>query len=103
MKLGDFNQDTSVNGADVAVMLAALTDLHAYALSKHLSDGDVIALGDLDADGKVSNADLQGLLTLLKNGGGSIAAVPEPGSAIMLLFGIVLLAAAYRLMRPAVA
>jgi hypothetical protein len=41
----------------------------------------------LDGDGKVTNADLQGLLNLLKSGGGSNA-VPEPESAWLCLIGL---------------
>ncbi len=37
-----------------------------------------MAIGDLDHSGTVTNADLQGLLDLLKSGGGSTTAVPEP-------------------------
>jgi hypothetical protein len=34
----------------------------------------------MNADGKVNNVDMQALLTLLHAGGGTIAAVPEPGT-----------------------
>jgi hypothetical protein len=102
MLQGDFNQDSSVNSTDVSAMVSALTDLHAYALLKHLADGDVLALGDLDTDGKVSNADLQSLLNLLRAGGGAVAAVPEPASAVMAIIGMMILAAVWRYAQPSV-
>ena len=77
-QLGDFNQDGHVNAADIPVMLAALSDLNAYETSHNLSAANLISIGDLDHSGAVTNADLQGLLDLLKSGGGSVAAVPEP-------------------------
>ena len=83
-QLGDFNQDGHVNAADIPVMLAALSDLNAYETSHNLSAANLISIGDLDHSGAVTNADLQGLLDLLKSGGGSVAAVPEPASAFLL-------------------
>ncbi len=50
-------------------------------------------MGDLNGDGKVTNADLQKSLLLLKNGQGSSSSVPEPASiALASLAGIALLA-----------
>ena len=77
---GDFTRDNHVNSSDVAAMLSALTDLNAYKTSTGLDDAGLLAIGDLNADHAVNNADLQSLLTLLKNGGGSLATVPEPAS-----------------------
>jgi hypothetical protein len=53
-------------------------------------------LGDLNGDGQVTNADLQGLITLLANGGGSgsLTAVPEPTSSVLMaLAGVIILSA----------
>ena len=36
------------------------------------------------APAALTNADVQALLTLLKSGGGSLAAVPEPASLVLL-------------------
>ncbi len=77
---GDFNRDGHVTSADIAAMLVALTDLNAYKTARNLTDANLLTIADVDASGKVTNADVQALLTLLKNGGGSAAAVPEPSS-----------------------
>ena len=37
---------------------------------------------------KFTNSDLQALLNLLKNSGGSLAAVPEPASIVLLVLGL---------------
>ena len=61
-------------------MVKALTDLNAYKLTNGLFDANLNTIGDFNNDGMVTNADLQLLLNLLKSGGGSLAAVPEPQS-----------------------
>jgi hypothetical protein len=90
---GDFNRDGQVNAADIPAMLAALADLSAYQTSKNLSGPQLVLLGDIDGDGVVTNADLQALLTLLKSGGDSLAAVPEPGSMVLMALATPLLIA----------
>ena len=77
---GDINHDNHVNAADVTAMLSAITDLNKFASTNNLFASDVAFLGDVDSDGSFTNADIQSLLTLLVNGGGSVAAVPEPTS-----------------------
>ena len=77
---GDFNRDGHVNAADIAAMLAALSDLNAFKTSHNFSDADLLAIGDVDQSGTTTNADLQSLLNLLKSGGGSVTSVPEPTS-----------------------
>ena len=85
---GDLNQDTHVNAADVTAMLTALTDINAYkAAHPTLDTFEASDILDVDQDGIVSNADLQGLLTTLKSGGGSVAAVPEPPGIVLLATG----------------
>ncbi len=88
---GDFDRDHSVTAADINTMLAALTDLPAYELAGSLSNADLLAIGDLNGDGRVSNADIQGLLDLVANpiGIGSAAPVPEPDSLYLALLAIV--------------
>src|SRR5262249_44143884 len=77
---GDFSRDNHVNAADIAAMTTALADLNAYKTAKGLDDAGLAAIGDLNGDHQFTNADLQGLLNLLKSGGGSVSAVPEPAA-----------------------
>jgi len=84
---GDFNQDDHVNAADILAMESALTNVSAYESAHNLTSAEFTTLGDLNGDGQVNNADLQALLTLLKSGGGSTGAVPEPSSLLLLAFG----------------
>jgi autotransporter-associated beta strand protein len=89
-KLGDFTLDGHATAADVPAMLTALTDLGGFQSSHLLSTDDMLNIGDINADGKITNADLQGLLNLLKAGGGSgggTTAVPEPSSILLLALG----------------
>jgi autotransporter-associated beta strand protein len=87
---GDFNRDGQVTAADIPAMLTALTDLNTYASNNSLSPAQLAAIGDFDGDGQVTNRDIQGLLDLVASlGGGSVAAVPEPSTAIMAALGLV--------------
>ena len=90
--LGDFNRDGHVNAADIPSMMQALTDLNAYKTNYFLSTANLTAIGDFDTDGRFTNADMQGLLSLLASGGGSVAAVPEPGTWLLLAIGAALAA-----------
>ena len=85
---GDFNRDGHVNSADIPAMLAALTDLNGYKATNSLSDANLLSIGDIDSSGGVTNADVQALLELLKSGGGSLAAVPEPASIALLTLAL---------------
>ena len=86
--LGDFNRDGHVNAADLPAMLAALTDLNRYLSANSLTDADLLAIGDIDGSGSVTNVDVQALLTLLKTGGGSVASVPEPASIVLIAIAL---------------
>jgi len=59
---GDFNRDGHVDASDIQTMEAALVDLNGYQTSKSLTDEQLLALGDVNGDGVVNNADLQSLL-----------------------------------------
>lgn len=82
---GDITQDNHVNTSDVTSLLTALTDINAYkAAHPTLDTLEASDTLDVDQDGVVSNADLQGLLSYLQAGHGSLAAVPEPASFVLL-------------------
>ena len=89
---GDFNRDGHVNAVDIQTMLAALTDLNAYKSTNSLNRAQLLSIGDIDLSGTLNNADVQALLNLLKSGGGSLAAVPEPASIVMMALALPLLA-----------
>jgi hypothetical protein len=92
----DFNFDGSITVADVSSMLAEMSSPQTYMAAHNLSSTDVVSMGDLDGDGKVTNSDLQGLIVMLANGGGSasLSAVPEPPAVGLLAAGGLLLIAA---------
>ena len=89
--LGDFNRDGHVNGADIPVMLNALKDLNAYTSALLYNESQLLAIGDLNGDDQLTNADVQGLLDLLAAGRGSLASVPEPSSLMLACLGAIIL------------
>jgi endonuclease I len=91
-RLGDFNIDGVVTGADISAMLNALTDLPSYEADHSLTNANLLAIGDLNTDGAITNSDIQPLLDLVASGTGSIAAVPEPSGLLLLALGSVLVA-----------
>jgi len=85
---GDLNGDSIINSADLPVLLKALTNLTSYQTTHQLSDGDFLATADVDNSGNVTNSDIQSLLNLIASfGGGSVAAVPEPGTMALMGLG----------------
>ena len=94
---GDFNRDGITTVADLQAMMTALSDLPKYKAENHLTDFDLTAFGNVNQDGVVNNADLQALLGYLAGGGngdtglgsGSLAAMPEPNSAMLACLGAV--------------
>jgi hypothetical protein len=89
---GDMNRGGHVDVADISAMESALIDLDSYKAT-HLFGGlpmtdlQLAEIGDFTGDSKVTNADLQGLINLLANGGGSggalVSAVPEPSGVAL--------------------
>jgi hypothetical protein len=84
LKKGDLNLDTHVNAADLTAMLSALTDRAAFEASHALNDDKLFTIGDMDGDGKFTNLDLQGMISFIQSGQGSVAPVPEPASIALL-------------------
>ena len=96
--IGDVNQDGHVNAADIVSLEQALTNTSSYIATRMAGSpsgvftaSDALFEMDIDGDGHASNGDIQGLLNYLKNGGGSISSVPEPGSFVLLTLGGLLL------------
>jgi hypothetical protein len=102
---GDVNVDTHVNISDVSAQMTALTDLAAYQSTQaSLHPGfDALAVSDVvdvNRDGFTNNRDVQSLIVLLANGGGSapgggsLTAVPEPSGIVLVVLGSAMLFAA---------
>jgi Dockerin type I domain/PEP-CTERM motif len=81
---GDLNGDGHVDTADIQTMEAALTNPTAWETTYGLSAANLTTIGDFNADGNFTNADLQGFLNYLIAGNGSVTTVPEPGSLLLL-------------------
>ena len=95
---GDVNRDGHIDTADLVAMESALTiGPAAYAAqlgyfnagppsldALNAAIAQVNRSGDVNFDGSLTNADLQAMINLLKAGGGSTTAVPEPASFVML-------------------
>ena len=103
-KKGDLNLDGSVTAADIGSMMTALSDPDAFKAKNGLNAADLLALGDVDGDNVVTDADLQALLVQLANAGGaSLATVPEPSALALFAGAMLVLLAIQRRCVPATA
>ncbi|HTQ40127.1 MAG TPA: dockerin type I repeat-containing protein [Pirellulales bacterium] len=85
----DFNADGVISAADVVEMEQALANPQAFEAQNDLTSDDLLALGDVNGDGKFNGADLQALLAILKTGGGSAAApIPEPAGFTLFVLAV---------------
>jgi fibronectin-binding autotransporter adhesin len=87
---GDFNRDHHVDASDIVPAIVSLTNPTVYEAQYGVNATDLSIIGDLNADGRFTNADMQSLLNLLLSGGGSTTPVPEPSAFVMsiLAFGV---------------
>ncbi len=82
--LGDMNLDGTIDTADVAPFVLALTDREAY-IDQYGIDPRLV--GDINGDGVFDTGDVAAFVQLLVGGSAGSAAAPEPGSAILVGLG----------------
>src|SRR5262249_22966396 len=90
---GDFNLDGKLTNADFTAMLNALKSINAYQAANQMSNLEFNAICDINGDGYVNAGDILLFEQLLASGvqagngifggGGSLASVPEPASAVL--------------------
>jgi len=101
---GDVNGDVHVDVADISAEMSALTNVTAFENNygpSHLvlNTDELYAVLDQNHDGMINNADVQALIVLLADGGGSaigggsFTAVPEPSSIMLVGLGCMMLIA----------
>jgi len=104
---GDFNLNGKLDNGDLQALLNALKNqnssngLDGYQASHNMSNEEFLALCDINGDGFVNAADIVPLEALIQSGiqagngvfgGGSLASVPEPASAVLaaISFGLLM-------------
>jgi hypothetical protein len=118
LKNGDVDHNNVVNAADIGRALTAVTDVNSYintylpttqggVPSGYTLTSEAYTLADVGGgtsngagDGSINNLDLQALITYIANGGtgsnapggGSLTAVPEPGTCVLMVIGGTLIA-----------
>jgi hypothetical protein len=97
---GDYNKDGHVNAADITALELALTNLSLYQSTYSVSNSDLAAINNLpnNPGSSLNNSKLATLEADLIAGDGTLSAVPEPGSFILLALGGLGLAAAKKRM-----
>jgi hypothetical protein len=102
---GDYNLDGKLTNADMQAMLIALKGQNAYQSSHGMSNMEFNAICDINGDGLLNAADISMMQKLLASGvqagngvfgGGSLATVPEPATAVLAAISFGLLYAARR-------
>jgi chondroitin AC lyase len=97
-RIGDINQDGSVNSIDLVALMQAMIDLGASGTSdinsyayQHpaFSNADIKFILDVNGDGRDTNADVQALINYLLAGHGNTSPVPEPSAWVLLALGAV--------------
>ncbi len=112
---GDFNLDGKLSSSDLQAAINAIKSqnrvasgslISGYQATHDMSNEEFLAICDINGDGYVNAQDLAGLEALLASGiqagdgifggGGSVAAVPEPASAVLgaIAFGLLVVGAA---------
>jgi hypothetical protein len=82
---GDWNHDGLLTSADLSTMLGAITNINMYTQNLQnsgYSQNQCMTICDVNGDGKITNADVQAEINLLRNTG--TALVPEPTSFVLL-------------------
>src|SRR5262249_27377005 len=66
--VGDWNLDGALDGADIAAMMSALSNLANYKATHGLANRDLFAIGDIDRSGSINGGDIPALLNLILGG-----------------------------------
>jgi hypothetical protein len=79
---GDFNLSGQLTPDDIPAILTALTNLSGFQSQYGLSNAEMLAIGDLNGDQKISNLDIQALLDRLAQGGRSASPSSESTNSV---------------------